>query len=136
MLHEFDLNGISKRQTDMTKHLNGMKILAQSKTKQRVLMTPEKDTHLELIMIKEFTKNHNCRVVKQLNTKEIYVQSPKMQRKSLFDVIYIMKNTFNCIFEFQFNENMDIVIAFIWPGENYVLGVFIISGDVAHQVFT
>ena len=74
------------------------------------MLTPEADKYLEDLHIIEIAETHECKVLKELNTKELMIPVEREEKKrgrtvpivteekSLFDVLCIFKYKLKCNF--------------------------------------
>ena len=87
----------------------------------------------------EIFENHSCRTIREFKTTNITV---KIAHKyfTLFDLMYELKSTLDCRFEFKFNyKDKEIVLASYLP-KGYLCAAFVLRMDLdesslAHMIF-
>lgn len=104
--------------------------MARGTGKVLYLTTPEADDHLESIEISQITEDHRVEVRGAFNTRDIDVKTDKPhEMKKLFDLMYDLKNTLKCTFEFKLNDNnLDILLACTLP-TGYLFTAFLIHPE-------
>ena len=66
----------------------------------RYLVTPEAKQYLEQIEILEVTERHECNQIKVIHTKKVKIEMVGFRPTTLFEIMYEMKNSLGCRFEF------------------------------------
>ena len=80
-----------------------------------------------------------CVTIRTIHTKQIMTNVAGIE-KNLFDLMYDLKNTVKCSFEFKFNSKKNDILMCCFLPKGYLCAAFVITetdtkDNVAHMIF-